>query len=201
MYILFVKRILDFFLAFLAFSLLSPVFLFFLLLLAYVNKGKPLFFQERPGKNEKIFRVIKFKTMTDDKDVEGNLLPDKERITKVGRFIRKNSIDEIPQLINVIRGDMSIVGPRPLSKKYLKLYNKEQHKRHNVLPGITGWAQVNGRNSLPWKKRFEYDLWYVEHISFKTDLKIIILTIKNVLNSKNVEEEGASSVQSFTGNN
>ncbi len=200
MYAIFFKRVFDFTFALIAFLLLSPIFLFFFILLLFVNKGKPLFLQERPGKNERLFNVIKFKTMTDEKDAEGKLLPDKERITKVGRFVRKNSIDEIPQLINVIKGDMSLIGPRPLSKKYLKLYNNEQRKRHKVLPGITGWAQVNGRNSLSWNKRFAYDVWYVENISFKTDMNILLLTIKDVMKRKNVEEEGASSVQSFTGN-
>jgi hypothetical protein len=167
--------------------------------LHFANKGDGAFFlQPRPGKNGKVFKVIKFKTMTDEKDSEGNLLPDGERITKVGAFVRSTSIDELPQLINVLKGDMSLIGPRPLLVKYLPLYSKEQARRHEVRPGITGWAQCHGRNALSWKKKFELDVWYVDHVSFMTDCKIVFTTIKKVINREDVyfEEMGP-----FTGNN
>jgi len=165
----------------------------------YINKGKPFFVQERPGKSERIFKVIKFKTMTDNKDSEGNLLPDKERLTTIGRFVRKISLDEIPQLLNVLKGDMSLIGPRPISVKYLKLYNDDQKRRHEVLPGITGLAQVNGRNVLDWKTRFEYDIKYVDNISARLDFEILLLTIKKVIKREDVIEGGASSIKSFDG--
>ena len=175
------KRIFDLVLSLIGFILLFPVFILIVLILLYSNKGKPFFFQSRPGKNEKIFRIIKFKTMNDQKDEKGNLLPDFERMTKIGNFVRKTSLDEIPQLLNVIIGDMSLIGPRPLIISYLPLYNKEQAKRHDVRPGITGWAQVNGRNTITWKEKFAYDLYYVNNLSFLLDMKILFLTIKKVL--------------------
>lgn len=171
-----------------------------MLLLFISNNGKPLFFQKRPGKNEKIFKVIKFKTMNDKKNNEGNFLPDVERLTKVGQFVRKISLDEIPQLINVIKGDMSLIGPRPLLPEYLPLYNSEQKKRHKVRPGITGWAQVNGRNAISWQQKFKYDVWYVENRSFLLDLKIILLTIKKVFKSEGINKEGEATTVKFTGN-
>lgn len=188
------KPILDFSLALIGLIVLSPVFLIVMILLAIKNKGNPFFLQKRPGKNEKIFTIIKFKTMTDEKDKHGDLLPDTERITKLGSFVRKTSLDEIPQLINVVKGDMSLVGPRPLLPLILPLYSDRQRRRHEVKPGITGWAQVNGRNLLKLSQKFEYDVWYVDNISFKTDFKIIILTIENVLKSKDIGE-GAGNIE------
>ena len=157
--------------------------------------------QERPGKNGKIFKVVKFKTMTDERDVEGNLLPDAERLTKVGRFVRSTSMDELPQLINVLKGDMALIGPRPLLVQYLPLYNEEQARRHNLRPGITGWAQVNGRNAISWTKKFELDVWYVDHCSFLLDLKIIFLTIKKVFVREGISQKGQATMEYFTGNN
>ena len=174
------KPLFDFIIALVIFTLLSPVFFLFAVLLLIVNRGSPFFIQSRPGKNERIFKIIKFKTMNDRKDHFGNLLPDADRLTVVGKFVRKTSIDEIPQLLNVINGDMSLVGPRPLLIEYLPLYNDSQKKRHNVRPGITGWAQVNGRNAISWKQKFEYDIWYVEHLSFFLDLKVIFMTLGKV---------------------
>ncbi len=164
----------------------SPVFLVVTLLLAIANQGRPFFFQLRPGRNGRIFRIVKFKTMNDKRDQQGNLLPDAQRLTPVGRFVRKTSLDEIPQLINVLKGDMSLIGPRPLLVEYLSLYSKEQSRRHEVRPGITGWAQVNGRNLMKLSKKFEHDVWYVDHLSFSLDLNIVFLTIANVLRSKDV---------------
>jgi len=181
MYKFIFKRIFDLVLSLIGFILLLPIFIIIILFLLYSNKGKPFFFQSRPGKDEKIFRIIKFKTMTDEKDEKGDLLPDFERMTKIGSFVRKTSLDEIPQLLNVIIGDMSLIGPRPLLISYLPLYNKEQAKRHNVRPGITGWAQVNGRNTITWKQKFAYDVYYVNNLSFLLDMKILFLTIKKVL--------------------
>ena len=196
------KRVLDFLIALCAFSvsliILIPVALF----LHFANKGAGVFFlQPRPGRNGKIFKVIKFKTMTDEKDAEGNLLPDEVRLTKVGRFVRSTSIDELPQLWNVIKGDMSLIGPRPLLVQYLPLYSPEQARRHEVRPGITGWAQVNGRNSISWKQKFEYDVWYVDHLSFWLDLKIILLTIKKVFVREGISHEGMATMEPFNGHN
>lgn len=163
---------------------------------------KNIFFpQQRPGKDEKIFKIVKFKTMTDERDVEGNLLPDEKRLTKIGKFIRKTSLDELPQLINVLKGDMSLIGPRPLLPQYLPLYSKEQARRHNVRPGITGWAQVNGRNDISWGKKFELDVWYVDHLSFGLDMKIIFLTIWKVLKRDGVSKEGMATTEPFNGHN
>ncbi|MDL2314901.1 sugar transferase [Bacteroidales bacterium OttesenSCG-928-C19] len=187
MYKHFFKRFFDLILSLFGFLILSPFFIIIVIFLFFANNGKPFFIQKRPGKNSKIFNVIKFKTMNDKKDDKGNLLPPKERVTPIGAFVRKTSLDEIPQLLNVIIGDMSIVGPRPLREEYLPFYSKEQARRHEIRPGITGWAQVNGRNTISWVKRFEYDVWYVDHISFKQDCKIILLTIKNVLKREGIE--------------
>lgn len=181
MYKFLLKRTFDLIFSLIGIVLLLPIFIAITLILFYSNKGKPFFFQSRPGKNEKIFKIIKFKTMNDNMDDNGVLLPDFERMTKIGNFVRKTSLDEIPQLLNVIKGDMSLIGPRPLIISYLQLYNKEQAKRHNVRPGITGWAQVNGRNTIFWKEKFAYDVYYVNNISFLFDVKILILTIKKVL--------------------
>src|SRR5690554_6818042 len=180
MYKSFFKPTLDFLIALIGLLILSPIFLFVMIALTIANNGKPFFFQKRPGKNEKIFSIIKFKTMNDKKDVQGNLLSDAERLTSIGAFVRKTSLDEIPQLINVLKGEMSLIGPRPLRTYYLPLYNDVQKKRHNVKPGITGWAQVNGRNAISWTQKFKYDVWYIENISFMLDMKILFLTIKKV---------------------
>ena len=201
MYKHFLKRILDFTLALTGFIILSPVFLLLWLLLAVANKGAGAFFtQERPGKDERIFRVIKFKTMTDERDAEGNLLPDARRLTKIGKLVRSTSLDEIPQLLNVIKGDMSLIGPRPLLVQYLPLYNEKQKRRHEVRPGITGWAQINGRNTISWEEKFEYDLWYVEHMSIWLDTKIILKTIKNVLVREGINSDTSATMEAFTGN-
>jgi len=201
MYRLFIKRILDFCIALIALTLISPIFFLLIILLAIANRGKPFFIQKRPGKDEKIFNIVKFKTMNDKKDEHGNLLPDKDRFTTIGKFIRKTSLDEIPQLINVFKGEMSLIGPRPLIIEYLPIYNSTQKKRHNVLPGITGWAQINGRNSISWKKKFEYDVWYVENCNFVLDLKIIGLTLKKVLKKEDVNLSEEQTSEYFNGNN
>lgn len=181
MYKNFFKRIIDFFAAFFGLILLSPIFIIVTIGLFFANQGKPFFFQKRPGKNEKIFKIIKFKTMNDKKDSEGNLLPDAERLTKIGSFVRKTSLDEIPQLINVLKGDMSLIGPRPMLPEYLPLYSEKHKQRHNVKPGITGLAQVKGRNTMKFSERFDNDVFYVNNLSFLLDLKIVLLTIKSVL--------------------
>ncbi len=201
MYRSFIKRSLDFGASLLMLILISPIFVLLIIFLAFANGGKPFFIQRRPGKNEKIFNIVKFKTMNDKKDKEGNLLPDVDRITKVGTFVRKTSLDEIPQLLNVLIGDMSLIGPRPLIIEYLPIYNNTQKKRHNVRPGITGWAQVNGRNSITWKKKFEYDVWYVEHCSFLLDLKILGLTLKKVIYKEDVNLSEELTSEYFNGNN
>lgn len=200
MYRHFLKRAIDLIICLLGLILLSPVLLIITLLLAIANHGKPFFFQKRPGLNEKIFSIIKFKTMNDKKDAQGNLLPDADRLTPVGKFVRKTSLDEIPQLINVLKGDMSLIGPRPLLPEYLPLYNEEQKKRHLVRPGITGWAQVNGRNVISWGEKFRYDVWYVNHLNFLLDLKIIFLTIKKVFKSEGINQKGQVTIQYFKGN-
>ena len=181
LYVNFIKRVMDFSIAFVALVLFSPVFIVVFLVLTVSNQGKPFFFQKRPGKNEKPFHIIKFKSMNDKKDRHGELLPFDQRVTKMGAFIRKYSLDEIPQLFNVIKGDMSLIGPRPLLPDYLPLYNENQKQRHLLKPGITGWAQVNGRNSITWEQKFNLDVWYVHNISFLLDLKIVIMTIKKVI--------------------
>lgn len=194
------KRFIDAVFSLLGIIILSPVFLILALLLLIINKGNPFFFQERPGKNRKIFNLIKFKTMTDKRWIDGNLLPDDFRLTKIGSFVRRTSLDEVPQLINVLKGEMSFIGPRPLLVEYLPLYNDEQKKRHEVKPGITGWAQVNGRNAISWGKKFEYDVWYVENISFLLDLKIFFLTLKKVLISEGINSGNNVTMEKFTGN-
>lgn len=200
MYKHFFKRLLDFCAAFFGLLVLSPLFLIVMLGLAIANNGRPFFFQKRPGKDEKIFKVIKFKSMNDKTDARGELLPDAERLTSIGQFVRKTSLDEIPQLINVLKGDMSLVGPRPLLVQYLSLYNDFQKRRHEVRPGITGWAQVNGRNAISWTQKFNYDVTYVEYQSFGLDVKILYLTVKKVLVSEGVSSEGNATTEPFTGN-
>jgi lipopolysaccharide/colanic/teichoic acid biosynthesis glycosyltransferase len=194
------KPVIDFIIALIGFLILSPLFFFILIVLLIANRGKPFFFQSRPGKGEKVFRVIKFKTMNDRKDKNGNLLPDAKRLTAAGKFIRKTSLDEIPQLLNVIKGDMSLIGPRPLLVEYLPLYNENQKRRHEVKPGITGWAQVNGRNAISWEQKFDYDVWYVEHLSFLLDLRIFFLTIQKVFKSEGINSATAVTMERFTGN-
>lgn len=201
MYRHFFKRFIDFTASLISFTLLLPIFIIVTIALFIANQGKPFFFQIRPGKNEKLFKIIKFKTMNDKKDENGNLLPDAERLTKIGNFVRKSSLDEIPQLLNVIKGDMSLIGPRPLLVQYLPLYNEHQKQRHLVRPGLTGWAQVNGRNSISWKRKFELDVEYVNNISFAMDCKIVLSTIKNVFLRKGISQEGHVTMEPFNGNN
>ena len=196
------KRVIDFILVLGVLAIIWPILLVITLWLYFANKGAGAFFlQERPGKGGKIFKVIKFKTMTDERDTDGHLLPDERRLTKVGRFVRSTSIDELPQLINVLKGDMALIGPRPLLVQYLPLYSKEQARRHEVRPGITGWAQCHGRNAISWTKKFELDVWYVDHCSFLLDLKIILLTIKKVLVREGISSETSATMEPFTGNN
>ena len=194
------KRVFDFLAALLGLVLLSPIFFIVTIGLYFANQGKPFFFQSRPGKNGVIFKIIKFKTMNDKKDKAGNLLSDGERLTKIGTFVRKTSLDEIPQLLNVLKGDMSLIGPRPLLPEYLPLYNEVQKRRHEVRPGITGWAQVNGRNAISWDQKFEYDVWYVEHISFALDIKIFFLTLKKVFIREGINMQGQVTTEVFKGN-
>ncbi len=202
MYRIFFKRIIDFTIVFCVLLVIWPFLLLITIWLHFANKGAGAFFtQTRPGKDGKIFKVIKFKTMTDERDATGNLLPDAERLTKVGRFVRSTSIDELPQLINVLKGDMALIGPRPLLPQYLPLYSKEQARRHEVRPGITGWAQVNGRNAISWTKKFELDVWYVDHCSFLLDMKIIFLTIKKVFIREGISQEGQATMEIFNGKN
>jgi undecaprenyl phosphate N,N'-diacetylbacillosamine 1-phosphate transferase len=201
MYKHFFKRLIDFLAAFFGLLILFPLLVVVTMGLAIANNGKPFFFQKRPGRNERIFKIVKFKTMNDKTDEEGNLLPDADRLTPIGSFVRKSSLDEIPQLINVLKGDMSLIGPRPLLVQYLPLYNKRQKRRHDVRPGITGWAQVNGRNAISWPQKFEYDVWYVENCTFELDMKILILTIKKVLVREGISQEGQATMEFFTGNN
>ena len=202
MYKHFFKRFLDFWISLIALILISPLLLVVTIWLHFANKGAgAFFFQERPGKDGAIFKVIKFKTMTDERDVEGNLLPDEMRLTKVGKFVRSTSLDELPQLINVLKGDMSLIGPRPLLVEYLPLYSKEQARRHDVRPGISGWAQAHGRNALSWQKKFELDVWYVDHVSFWVDVQVILLTIKSVLMRSDISHEGEATMSKFDGNN
>ena len=196
------KRGLDVVLSFVALVLLSPILLAIYILLRIANgKAGAFFYQERPGKNERIFRIVKFKTMTDRKDANGHLQPDAERLTRIGRFVRSTSIDELPQLWNVLRGDMSLIGPRPLLPQYLPLYNKEQARRHEVRPGITGWAQCHGRNAISWTEKFRFDVWYVDNVSFKTDLQVIWITIQKVLRRADINEAGRATMEAFNGTN
>ena len=199
MYKKYIKRIIDFLVALIGFIILSPIFVIVTIALFFANQGKPFFFQLRPGLHGKIFKIIKFKTMNDKKDVDGNLLSDAERLTKIGAFVRKTSLDEIPQLLNVLKGDMSLIGPRPLLVQYLHLYSDFQNRRHEVKPGITGWAQVNGRNAITWKKKFELDVWYVDHLSFILDLKILFKTILKVVKSEGINGADAATIEPFNG--
>lgn len=200
MYKAVLKRFIDFVSALIGLLVLSPILLLVVLLLSLANKGKPFFFQLRPGKNGKFFKIVKFKTMTDERDGQGELLPDAERLTAIGSLVRKTSLDEIPQLINVLKGEMSLIGPRPLLVQYLPLYNQEQARRHKVRPGITGWAQVNGRNAISWQQKFEYDVWYVDHLSFRLDVKILFMTVKKVFIREGISAEGEATVTYFKGN-
>lgn len=201
MYRHFFKRIIDFTGAFFGLLVLSPVLVTVMVFLYFANDGKPFFFQLRPGKNGKIFKIVKFKTMNDKKDADGNLLSDELRLTKIGAFVRKTSLDEIPQLVNVVKGDMSLIGPRPLLTGYLHLYNDFQNRRHEVRPGITGWAQVNGRNAISWDKKFAYDVWYVDHIGFLLDCKIILKTFQKVIKSEGINPDNAQMTEPFNGYN
>lgn len=200
MYKNYLKRSFDFIFSLIGITFLLPIFLVVMVALLFANDGKPFFFQLRPGKNGKVFKIIKFKTMNDKKGADGNLLSDAERLTAVGSFVRKTSLDEIPQLINVLKGDMSLIGPRPLLVQYLPLYNEHQAKRHEVKPGITGWAQVNGRNAISWEQKFDYDVWYVENISLILDIEIFFLTVKKVFIREGVSADGHVTIEPFKGN-
>jgi len=201
MYKTFFKQIIEFFIAFTALVILSPLLLIVVISLAMANKGNPFFFQNRPGKDERIFKIVKFRTMTNERNENGVLLPDADRLTGIGKFVRKTSIDEIPQLINVLMGDMSLIGPRPLLPEYLPIFNERQKKRHSVRPGITGWAQVNGRNAISWNKKLEYDVWYVENLTFTLDMKILFKTIKKVIISEGINTQDMATTEPFNGNN
>ena len=200
LYARFTKPLLDFLVALVMFAVLLPFFIIVVVLLAIANRGKPFFFQRRPGKHGKIFKVIKFKTMNDRKDKNGQLLPDAERLTPIGKFVRRTSLDEVPQLLNVIKGDMSIIGPRPLLEEYLPLYDAVQRTRHDVRPGITGWAQVNGRNTISWQQKFDYDVWYVNNVSFALDWKILMQTFRNVAKSEGISSGTSATMEKFRGN-
>ena len=202
MYKHFFKRFLDLNISLFVLICISPILIVVTLWLHYVNKGAgAFFFQERPGKDAKIFKVIKFKTMTDERDAMGNLLPDAQRLTKVGKFVRSTSIDELPQLVNVMKGDMALIGPRPLLPQYLPLYSKEQARRHEVRPGISGWAQCHGRNAISWTEKFKLDVWYVDHCTLWTDIQVIFITIKNVLMRKDINSATAATMEAFNGSN
>lgn len=202
LYKCFLKRFLDFWIALIVLVVISPLLLAVTVWLHFANKGAGAFFlQERPGKDGRIFKIIKYKTMTDARDVEGNLLPDEERLTKVGQFVRSTSIDELPQLLNVLKGDMALIGPRPLLPEYLPLYSHEQMRRHEVRPGISGWAQCHGRNAISWREKFKLDVWYVDHLSLKTDLEIVWLTLCKVLQRADISEQGQVTMESFNGKN
>lgn len=202
MYRHFFKRFFDFWISLIALICISPILLAVMIWLHFANKGAgAFFFQERPGKNGKIFKVIKFKTMTDERDAEGKLLPDAQRLTKVGRFVRSTSLDELPQLVNVLKGDMALIGPRPLLVKYLPLYSTEQARRHEVRPGISGWAQCHGRNAISWSEKFKLDVWYVDHVSLMTDIKVIWITIMKVLKRADINEAGQATMEPFNGSN
>ena len=201
MYKNFFKRVIDLILSTLLFLIVIPVFLILICVLLINNRGSAFFFQKRPGKGGVVFKVIKFKTMNDRRDADGNLLPDEVRLTPLGKMVRKTSLDEIPQLLNVIRGEMSIIGPRPLLPEYLPLYDKTQMRRHDVRPGITGWAQVNGRNAISWQQKFDYDVWYVDHLSFALDVRIFVMTFLKVLKSEDVNSSTAATMERFQGNN
>lgn len=199
MYFKLFKPIIDFFIAFIGLIILLPLFLMVTILLFFSNKGYPFFIQYRPGKKGKVFKIYKFKTMTEAKDKNGKLLPDKDRLTVIGNFVRKSSLDEIPQLINVLKGDMSLIGPRPLLTRYLHLYSDFQNRRHEVKPGITGWAQVNGRNAISWEKKFQYDVWYVDNLSLSLDFKIFLKTIQKVLKRDGINSANSATIEPFEG--
>ena len=202
MYKHFIKRVFDFFISLIALLLIGWFLIIIAIWLRFSNKGAgAFFFQERPGKDAKIFKVIKFKTMTDEKDAEGNLLPDEKRLTKVGKFVRSTSIDELPQLINVLKGDMALIGPRPLLVQYLPLYSPEQARRHEVRPGISGWAQCHGRNAISWTEKFKLDVWYVDHCTLCTDIQVVLITIKKVLLRKDINSSSAVTMEAFNGQN
>ena len=202
MYAHFLKRFLDFWIALVILVIISPLLAAMAVWLHFANKGAGAFFlQERPGRGGKLFRIVKFKTMTDERDADGRLLPDEQRLTRVGRLVRSTSIDELPQLINVLKGDMSLIGPRPLLPQYLPLYSPEQARRHEVRPGISGWAQCHGRNAISWREKFELDVWYVDHLSLATDLKVVWLTVKSVLRRDGISEEGHATMEAFNGKN
>lgn len=202
MYKLFFKRFIDFWISLIVLICISPILLVVTIWLHFANRGAgAFFFQERPGKDGKIFKVIKYKTMTDERDLEGNLLPDENRLTKVGKFVRSTSIDELPQLINVLKGDMALIGPRPLLVQYLPLYSKEQMRRHEVRPGISGWAQCHGRNAISWTEKFKLDVWYVDHCTLWTDIQVIWITVMKVLKRVDINEAGQATMEPFTGNN
>ena len=201
-YARYIKRIIDFCIAAVALLVLSPLLVVVTVWLHFANRGAgAFFFQERPGKDARIFKVVKFKTMTDERDAAGQLLPDEQRLTRVGRFVRSTSLDELPQLLNVVRGDMALIGPRPLLVQYLPLYSPRQARRHEVRPGITGWAQCHGRNAISWTQKFEYDVWYVDHLTFLTDIKVIWLTVKTVLTRSGISHEGSATMEPFNGKN
>ena len=202
MYKHFFKRFFDFWISLIVLICISPILLVITMWLHFANKGAGVFFtQERPGKDAKIFKVIKFKTMTDERDNNGELLPDENRLTKVGKFVRSTSIDELPQLINVLKGDMALIGPRPLLPKYLSRYSPEQMRRHEVRPGISGWAQCHGRNAISWAEKFKLDVWYVDHVSFWTDIKVIWITVMKVLKRADINEAGQATMEEFNGHN
>ena len=202
MYKFFLKRFFDFWISLIVLIFISPILLVISIWLHFANKGAgAFFFQERPGKDGKLFKVIKYKTMTDERDTDGNLLPDEKRLTKVGKFVRSTSIDELPQLINVLKGDMALIGPRPLLVQYLPLYSSEQARRHEVRPGISGWAQCHGRNAISWTEKFKLDVWYVDHCTFWTDIQVIFLTIKNVLMRKDINSATSATMEAFDGTN
>ena len=200
MYKKYLKRIIDFTASLFGLILLGPIFIFITVGLFFANEGKPFFFQKRPGLHGKIFRIVKFKTMNDKRDAQGKLLPDVDRLTPIGVFVRKTSLDEIPQLFNVLMGEMSLIGPRPLLPEYLNLYNEYQRRRNEVKPGITGWAQVNGRNTISWEQKFNYDVWYVDHYDFQLDIKILVMTVKKVFVSEGINQEGHVTSEEFKGN-
>mgnify|MGYP003606886295 CR=1 FL=1 len=200
MYKKYLKRIIDFTASLFGLILLGPIFIFITVGLFFANEGKPFFFQKRPGLHGKIFRIVKFKTMNDKRDAQGKLLPDVDRLTPIGVFVRKTSLDEIPQLFNVLMGEMSLIGPRPLLPEYLNLYNEYQRRRNEVKPGITGWAQVNGRNTISWEQKFNYDVWYVDHCDFQLDIKILVMTVKKVFVSEGINQEGHVTSEEFKGN-
>lgn len=200
MYKRYIKRLIDFVISLIALLLIGWLLAIVAVWLHFANKGAgAFFFQDRPGRNERLFRIIKFKTMTDDRDADGNLLPDEQRLTSVGKFVRSTSIDELPQLINVLKGDMSLIGPRPLLPQYLPLYSPEQRRRHEVRPGISGWAQCHGRNAISWNEKFKLDVWYVDHCTLLTDLKVVFYTIQNVLGRKGISSETSATMEFFTG--